>query len=562
MNAFNSTPMRRLLSTLVISALSVPIGAYAADAAAPLSLQNAVGMAVKNSPKIIIQSVQVELAKADERSAGGVFNPNITASLAKEAVRGYQYPDSLQQFGSNVNVQKSDFMTDDKNNSEFKAGINKLFRNGIYADFSVTLQSSDDMKKRYDVATGVLPNMAALVPNGSTQMSDYFPAYPSIVQFILNVPLLKMRGENNIATANETNLRLKREAAEATLKQAVATIIQNVVNSYWDYRAAVIRLEYQQNSEAQIKKWVANLEKWADSTKDPKATRAAHVKEISHLQGFLTQRSVDVSKAQEAVATARANLANALGISPAEAQALGKPQDDFPLDWTAIRASYDEPALRKRWNEMAQQLRYDLKAADLEFDAANAIMLGAENDAMPKLDLALILKKQGLHAGGTSDWPALESLSDGQSKLGHAVMLSFAYPLGNDKAESLVAKTRIGKMVAEVQRNDARRGAGLAVDQAVSAFKFSLDGLESAKQQTASYVTALNSIVRGDSVPVDKVFDLVVIEKARIDAFINHINAVQTVANALTTVRFQTGTLIKEFNNVQQVSTQSLTTLP
>lgn len=547
----SSLPQRHSIA-LAISLIAFSLATHAADGGKPLLLQEAVKIAIKNSPKIIIESVNVDLARADEQEAGGIFDPILSASAAYNAVRGYEYPKELQQFGSDPAVKKVDFMTEHTNNTELKAGLAKLFRNGVYADFSIALQSSDDAKKYQDVAWNVVPDMRLL---GLVPTSDYFPAYPSVIQLLVNVPLLKMSGDDNLPSANEASKRHLRVAAELTLKHAVATIIQNVVNSYWAYKGAQVQLQYQLESEKNIERWLAALEKRV-------GTGTGANKELAHLRGYLTQRNVDVSKAREALSQARSGLAVALGISAEEARNIGPAQEDYPYDWTEVLGKFDAAALQRRWNETAQQKRPDLKAAALKLEASSVLHRGAINDEQPKLDLTLILKKQGLAAGGSGLDSRIDSLSDGGSGLGHTVLLSYAIPLGNNKAKALVTKTRYGKLQAEVQYNDAKRGVSLAVDAAVNTVHTSLTGLEAARKQDEYAVAALDALVKGDAVEPNKVFDLVVLETARMSAVTNHINALLSVANALANAHYQTGALLKDVDNVQEVAINDLSRLP
>jgi len=547
----SSLPQRHSIA-LAISLIAFSLATHAADGGKPLLLQEAVKIAIKNSPKIIIESVNVDLARADEQEAGGIFDPILSASAAYNAVRGYEYPKELQQFGSDPAVKKVDFMTEHTNNTELKTGLAKLFRNGVYADFSIALQSSDDAKKYQDVAWNVVPNMRLL---GLVPTSDYFPAYPSVIQLLVNVPLLKMSGDDNLPSANEASKRHLRVAAELTLKHAVATIIQNVVNSYWAYKGAQVQLQYQLESEKNIERWLAALEKRV-------GTGTGANKELAHLRGYLTQRNVDVSKAREALSQARSGLAVALGISAEEARNIGPAQEDYPYDWTEVLGKFDAAALQRRWNETAQQKRPDLKAAALKLEASSVLHRGAINDEQPKLDLTLILKKQGLAAGGSGLDSRIDSLSDGGSGLGHTVLLSYAIPLGNNKAKALVTKTRYGKLQAEVQYNDAKRGVSLAVDAAVNTVHTSLTGLEAARKQDEYAVAALDALVKGDAVEPNKVFDLVVLETARMSAVTNHINALLSVANALANAHYQTGALLKDVDNVQEVAINDLSRLP
>ncbi|MFA7243328.1 MAG: TolC family protein [Sulfuricellaceae bacterium] len=565
MNNFQGLRVKKRISAFIVSSalLSFSINAYAAEipASGNLTLQDAVRTAIKNAPTMITESIKVDLAKADEMEAGDPFGASFKASGAINNVRGYQYPTELQQIGMMAKPQISTFVTDNKDENELKTSLSKLFRNGVYADFSIALQSSDSDKLRADFANGnVVAGLNAAKLKPGAQTGDYFPSHPSIVQLTVNVPLLKFSGENNIAAANESQKRYQREAAEATLKQGVASIIRSVVNNYWEYKAALIKLQYTQDSEAQVKQWLGALDASVEADKRDKTLKTDTTSEIAHLRGFATQLGADVSKAQEAVNVARNALAQAIGISAEDAGKIVQAQDDYPLDWSAVLTSFDDNALRKKWNALAEKNRFDLQAAGLQLEAAKAIFLGAQNDEQSKLDLTVILKQQGLSGGGNG--VELDSLSQGRSDLGNTVMLSFEKKLGNDKAKAQVTRTRYLKLQKEVEYNNAKRTVGLDVDSAVSSVRNSLVGLAAAKQQTAYYVTALDAIVGKKPPKLNEVFDLVVIEQARLKAVNDHVSAIQKVANAVTAAHFQTGTLLKQVDNIQEVAVSDLTMLP
>lgn len=519
----------------------------------PIRLNEAVSLAVKNSPKLIQETVTLELAKADSLEAAAPFDTTVSASMAYDAIRGYKYPADLQAFSNDPGVKKIDFLTDRINNTELKAGLTQLFRNGVYADFSVALQSSDDARKQQDIAWNVLPNMAALgIPASAAASSLYSPFYPSRVQLLINVPLLKMRGPDNLPAANERSKQWLQAAAESTLKQALATIIQDVVNRYWAYKASDAIVRFQFESQRNIQGWLQTVERQA----------APDSKEVAHLRGYLTQRNSDIVKAREIRAQARAALAVVMGISADDArQVIGDAVDEYPMDWTEVAETYDHDALMRRWQKLAEQNRGDLKAASLKRDAANALLAGALNDARPKLDFTLILKEQGFAVGGSGMSARAASLRDGTSDLGYTAMLSFAYPLGNDRARALVARTTLGKRQADVLYHDAQRTIGITVEAAATAVESSLNVLQSARRQTEFAVQALDALIKPGVTPAT-VFDLVVLETARMTAATSHVAALLAVSTALTQAHFQAGTLLRDSSGGQEIVLSDLTRLP
>lgn len=545
-----------LILVMMLAFLSAAVFANGLTAAKGLTLEESLRIAIANSSSLVTASVQVDLAKADELSAADPFDVNFTTSMAVERQRGYEYPDELQQVSAATNgaVTASTFMTDHQNNEQLKSSLNKVFRNGVYTELSIELDSSDSDKTEADIADVT----AALNETGlrsGARVNDYSPLHPSTIQLTVNVPLMKFSGDNNIAAANEKMFRYQREAAQMTLNQQVAGIIQNVFTSYWDYEAALTKLQFTEESKALVDLWLANV------SAGQQARTVDAAKHISYLNGYKTELSVDVSKAKEVANVARSQLAQVLGVSSSDAKKITKLADDFPLNWNSTLAYFDNARIAKKWHALAEANRFDLQAAKLQLDAAKAIYSGSQNDAKSKLDLSFVLKQEGLGMGG-NEYVDLSSFNDGRSDLGYTVQLSFEKKIGNYKADAQVNKTRHLTRQKDAEYKNARRSIEIDVDSAISSLYNSLIALKAAKQQSKHYLIALNGIVKNDTFDLVDVYDLVSVEQARLEAFTDHVTAIQNVANAIGNARFQTGTMIKKIGDIHQVEVNDLTRLP
>lgn len=578
-------------------ALLAALGAQAvhaaeADGKTSLSLEETITISLKNASSLILERIKVELAKANETAAAGPFDTSLKASAAVDRVRGYRYPSELQNLPTNLGNAASamssynaglsslgasvapaisvpalsTFMADHQDNQEFKSSLTKYFRSGVYADLSLSLASSKNAKSNADLQSAI-PVLANGIPgflnpvNPNINYSTYSAVHPSTIQMTLNFPMLKGAGEHNLAAANETQKRLQREAAENLAKHAVAGVVQNVITRYWDYKASLTRLQYTRESASQIEAWVAQLEKNVDAGSRGKKSAGDDNRELSFLKAFLTQTQASVNAAREAVNVSRNQLASDMGISPDEARKIGDARENYPLDWSSTLAAYDDAAMRSRWNALGVENRFDLRAAELQVEAANAIYLGAKNSALPKLDLSLIARRQGLSAGG-SNLPHLNSLHTGNGGLGGTVLLSFEYLLDNSAAKGLIGQTYLGKMQEEENLRNAKRTVGLSIDSAVSTVHNALSGLSQSKIQVEQYVSSLNALVKNGNFPVESTFYLVQVEQGRLKAFLDNVSSIQTVANAVTAARFQTGTLTRAAGLSEEVSLEDVTRLP
>ncbi len=592
-NSPNFKRKKYLFAGALLASLSTQfVVAADIDVVRPISLEDSVRIALKNASSLIIARIQVELAKANETAAGAPFDTSFKASVASDRVRGYRYPSELQNLPLNLqgaaNTMASNnaaasslgstvapaiavpalstFMADHQDNQQFKTSLTKLFKNGTYADLSLTLDSSKNLKTNTDLlsanyvlANGIPGYLNAVNPN--INASTYGTVHPSTIQMTLNFPLLKLSGETNLPASAETQKRLQRQAAENLVKHAIAGIIQNVITRYWDYKASLVKLYYTQESVNQIEKWTAQLEKNVNARESDKNAQGDGNRELSYLRAFHTQTQASLISAQEVVNLARNQLANNMGISQEEARLIGNAKDDYPLNWTATLAAFEHQAVRAKWNELANEKRFDLRAAELQVEGANAIFLGAQNNELPKLDLAVIAKRQGLSVGN-NNLPQFSSMTTGSGGLGGTLLLSFEYLFDNSAAKGLVGQTYLGKLQEEENLRNAKRTVGLSIDSVVSTVHNALSGLQRTQTQVGQYNRSLRALIKNDNFPIERTFDLVQIEQGRLKAFIDDVSAVQTIANAVTAAHFQTGTLTKQIGTSEEVSLEDITRLP
>ncbi|MBF0135017.1 MAG: TolC family protein [Magnetococcus sp. DMHC-1] len=577
----------KLFMAMLLAAMATGVPQDAATAGVdgkPISLSDVVQSTISHSSEIIIASVQKELARADEQEASANFDPKLSASYALNYVRGYEFPKELRAMGEAG--KQSTFMTDHQNNKALKLGLGGLFRTGIFSELSVEMLSSEDTKKKYDLQNG-LSAMAALpapartalgVNNLSADAGSYMPVNPSSIQFMINIPMLKGRGDREMATSNETSKRLQREAADARISHAVATILNKSVVAYWNYKAALSTLDYRLQSEAKVKQWADKIPnvtskaqpnartakkntpatKGVDNTK-PQANYTS-VKE--QIQGYLDKKANDVSAARQQVIAARNNLAAAAGIPAAEAQAVGQATDEFPRNWDSVMRSFNIDDASKRWTEMALAQRLDVKASRLEKDAMTALNEGAKNQLMPSLDLTLIAKRDGLELGKSGADGFANSLSENTGDLGFTGMIAMAYPIGNNKAESMVAKTNLGVMKNQSEYQDKLRTVALDVNTAANEIKNNLQQVQAIKRSLDSYGSALASAEASKIQQPSDVNNLMDSETRWIDAVVDFIKALNNTAASITNARYQTSTLVEPIQDIKQVKLTSLTELP
>ncbi|WP_353570119.1 TolC family protein [Candidatus Albibeggiatoa sp. nov. BB20] len=501
-----------------------------------LSLMDAAQITIENSPKILLQTLTVDTAKAGEQIQAGSFDWTTYATIGggQERIPRFEKPHQKEvPTGARL----------DHNLFKATAGISRLFRNGMVSNFSVNMVKTD-------------PYLTDLNP--AINFDNARTINSTTVKFTLKVPFLKGAGAVS-ANANEKAAQLNREAAEHTFEYFVTSTLLSTVQAYWNYKAAQVNLKVQTDSKERVTKIINRVEDVVAKQSEP----SKYEPDLQRLHAYLSDKKRNLSAAEDLLNSNRNALATSLGIPAAQARKIGFAEEKFTDNWVDVAKRFDKQFMQDYLSGLALQNRLDLKAAELKHEA-NAAKLGkARKDLLPSVDLNLTAASHGLEFGSDAD-AYFSSLHERTEGFDATAYLSFKYPLGNNRAKGSLLAAKTGHQRSLISLNELKRKINIQLNTSVSSLERSLQQVEDAKQSADLYKKSFlgfkGSIT--DDLKTNVVFQIMDTETKLIDAQADYVSALFSLANTIASLRFQTGTLVNANANVQQISLQDVTTLP
>lgn len=221
----------------------------------PLSLKQAIYLALRNNPGVLAARLQPVIANASVQQQAGIFDPDLTG-LAQEQKTVIPATTPIETFQGNALETKS---------YAWNFGVNK-----ILASTNGTLSLTF--------------NNLRTETNNLTQTIN--PSYTPTLALSLSQPLLRNFGWG-FATINVQLARSSQKQAQWSYEQALTDFVQKVGTDYWSVVAAQENLAVAEEAQAFYRDLV-------------------HVNTVQHRVGMLAP--LDLEEAQASEATARANL--------------------------------------------------------------------------------------------------------------------------------------------------------------------------------------------------------------------------------------------------------------
>ncbi|MCV6637965.1 TolC family protein [Candidatus Albibeggiatoa sp. nov. NOAA] len=501
-----------------------------------LGLMDAAQLTIKNSPKILLQTLAVDAAKAGEQIQAGAFDWTTYATIGggQERIPRFEKPHQ-KQVPTGARLDHDLFKA--------TAGISKLFRNGMVSNFSVNMVKND-------------PYLTDINP--ALNFDNARTINTSTVKFTLKVPFLKGAGTVS-ANANEKAAQLNRKAAESTFEHFVTSTLLSTVQAYWNYKAAQVNLKVQTDSKERVTKIINRVEDVVSKQSNP----SQYEPDLQRLYAYLADKKRNLSEAEEMLNSNRNALATSLGIPAAQAGQIGFAEETFSDNWVDVAKRFDKTFMQDYLSGLALQNRLDLKASELKHEASATKLAKARKDLLPSLDLNLTAASRGLEFGSDADayFSSLHERTEGYDATAY---LSFRYQLGNNRAKGSLLAAKTAHQRTLISFNELKRKIKLQMNTSVGTLERALKQVEDAKQSADLYEKSFlgfkGSIT--DNLKTDVVFQIMDTETKLIEAKADYVSALFGLANTIASLRFQTGTLVNANDDIQQISLQDVTTLP
>lgn len=554
----NAAKLRIKPITLTL-ALAAPL--LFAGTAQALSLNEATALAVKNSPQIMTEGINVKLKGADKDIAYKFFEPKVDAAYTVNSLGGFYYPPEI----ANVSLSSlapggtpnPAFLPDNVRTEDLSVSLKKIFLNGTYTELGVSMTKRDSERDKLS-ASAVVDNFNK-VRGQNLQIDDYFPLTYGVVKFVTRIPLWG-RGDLAEGIGDFESKKYKHQAAVANMNHAVSSILASAVYAYWDNRAAVAKYQFRKESLERVERWATRIQEVIGKMDNPAAVRAQYAAELNRIDGYVKERRTNLNNAKSELEQSRSALANALGVSLKKATEMGDASD--PMPESGLNRDLVNVA---KWNETALANRLDIQALRLENTAADELLKWMTDYAKPELNVILAAHQQMVDfgkTGGLGEDAYIRALGNLSGDLGYTAGIQFSMKLDHVAAKGRITQATLNKMKNQIDLNAKIHKTGVDLKALADKVNTTIATTESSGDTAKAYRTSVDAAVADKSQTLAVAYRQFETERDWVNAEVERINAQATLAKVIVEVRHQTASLVQYTTDSSQVRLQDIVTLP
>lgn len=452
----------------------------------PLTLQEALRMAVEGNLELKAEVFNPAAAEAEVRRTRGIYDPRLTFDA--------RYDDS----GNFAVASDGDRISTRGETLTFTPGVSRLIPTGG----TVGVELGNTWSRR-DFATS------------STLLGEY---WQSDLLLTYTQPLLKNFGRE----ATELNITVARHDKDASLETLRAKLIDISTRVYTEYfRLHSLREDVDaRRSSLEVARRVLS------DTQGRVKAGVLPAMEILNAEFGVSTRERELIEAERALADQMDLLRRLLQLPPGrEIVAV----DPAPREETAI----DEEAAVAR----ALSLRPEIAAERARLRTVEAQTRVARNRTLP--DLALDLSA-GLSGRDDTYGEALSDAGSGDTPV-WGVGVRFSYPLGNAEARNDYVRNRLRTRQKEVQIRDLEEAVATEVRSAARAVRSNYKQLDVTARGRAFAEERLSAFLKRSAVGLSTIREVLEVEDELTAAKKNQTDAVVNYTNALAQFWSRTG---------------------
>lgn len=489
--------------------------ASAQDKAPPaLGLVSAVRLTLERQPGILLAEEQLRFAEGSLEATLGAFDLQWSSVLSASRDRTPFLPSLSGPGPTDTRIDRLDY--------GFQA--TKLFRGGLLLTPSLELTKDKS-------------NLAPRAENRAR------------VAFTLRQPLLRGKGEEGVGAASRA-ATTDRDASALELRHAVSSSVLETVIAYWRHVGELRRLEIARDSEARF----VDLQSSAEKLLAAREIAAVDIKQLSAVVG---SRRLSRIEAEQSVYEARVRLAVASGVGASAISDFERAADALPSPppeggWT--------PDLRALI-ALATAERADLQAARARQASAGILLRASQNATRKTLDVVVGTSYQGAtERSGLSGF--FDPLANNVSGPSASASLVFGWPGANRTALGRMAETQAALRQSEILQADLERLIGARVALVTSNLSKSRDRVAAAREACDLYRETLAAERQRQQLGLSSLLDVINTEDRLNDSLTEQVAAEIDYAEAVATLRFETGTLIRQGASGHEIDFVLLTTPP
>lgn len=512
--------IQRALAAAIVVVLAGATGAAAAER--PLTIDEAIGLALEKNDNIVISRESAASARAAVSGAKGVYNPVF-------ALDG-SYHHTKQPVNSAF--------------SGAPAGEGAPTTEGVEAGASLSqyLPSGGAVTLHANTARGTT--------NGTFDLLS--PVYETNVGVELRQPLLRDRSSDpqrlSIHVANAERAR-----SIAQLKVDISNAVTSVERAYWNLAAARAEITVREEAVRLAREQLNETQARVESGSVPET-------EIAQPRAELERRRGELFAAREAASRADTGLKLLIlgdGDTAAWADTLAPEVERNVKIETVDRTAAMEEALASRPELTVASAVVERRQAELDFSGSGT---------RPRLDAVVSYDRFGISGSGNPNgtgpaggpvvippdydggwgrsWSMLGSGDFDDVRAG----IEFSFPIGNDAAQASRAEARHGKAQAEAALTSARKAVRADVLNAAAALETAGQRIEAARAAREAAETQLKAEKDRYDVGLSTNFLVLTRQNDLSDARLNEISARADYENARADLSRATGQLLAQHN--------------
>ncbi|MEM6319313.1 MAG: TolC family protein [Bacteroidota bacterium] len=504
--------MKKLVFFILLF-LGVSIGGWSQASVPSLNatLENLERLLLSQNPSIQRSRLEVERSKADLQSSQSLFDHQLFLETAYNNDRN-----NLLTLDPRISL----FEQVKSNTFKLNTGLQKNLRSSLRLNTSVNWLRSTNSTPFDDFG-----NME----------SPFIATNNALASLGLVQPLLRGKGRE-VVTANETISALQIEANQHQLVQQAATELLNLQLAYWQYLAAYRIYEIYQDNQSRIRRVLDITEQLVKGDKKPPA-------DLIQVRADLADKEGQAILAEQAYLQAKQNLGRVVGLGLSEIERLTIPLEDFP-----------SPKLKENniedYLEIASKNRQDLKALKLGVESLHRLLVVAENDLRPQLDLEGTITYGGVNRGNEIA-NFLTTFGENRGRqVNVGIGMRYLFPLQNNQSKAAYARQKITIQEQQIILENQERNIQINVRIALTNLELSLSALSKTEEAYNFYLTAFDNEKAKFQNGLTTLINLILFQERLTTAQIRFIQAQRQFAGDYSTLEFETGQLLSAASKV------------
>jgi outer membrane protein TolC len=200
--------------------------------------------------------------------------------------------------------------------------------------------------------------------------------------------------------------------------------------------------------------------------------------------------------------------------------------------------------------------RLDLEAARKLTESGGILAASARINLKPRLNVL-----GNVSAVGRGE-DSLSEATDDFKGPSYRIGTSFEKPFGNNQQKGRLVQVEARARQSEISAGDLERQVRLEVLRTAGSLLDAIDALALAEEAGQAFERTVNGEIQKLRIGEATLLDAVLTEQQRTQALLGVVSVRQQVANLLSQLRFETGTLVDREADENRITWESLTTLP